>query len=87
MQGPRLRPASACSCRRKRKPGFDDSCEPRERGVVIVDATVWIDSVHGSETQQTVWLDRELDRQRLVIFDDCVAKAIPRERHTRKKNG
>jgi predicted nucleic acid-binding protein len=37
--------------------------------MVIVDTTVWIDYLGGTSNAQTLWLDRELDRQRLGLTD------------------
>jgi predicted nucleic acid-binding protein len=35
--------------------------------MVIVDTTVWIDYLRGVENPETLWLDRELPRQRLGL--------------------
>jgi predicted nucleic acid-binding protein len=37
--------------------------------VVIVDTSVWIDYLRGIDNCETVWLDRELHRQRLGLTD------------------
>jgi predicted nucleic acid-binding protein len=37
--------------------------------MIIVDTTVWIDYLRGSENPETRWLDRELTRQRLGLTD------------------
>ena len=37
--------------------------------MVIVDTTVWIDYLRGTENPETAWLDRELARQRLGLTD------------------
>ena len=37
--------------------------------MVIVDTTVWIDYLGGTETPQTLWLDQELTYQRIGITD------------------
>jgi predicted nucleic acid-binding protein len=37
--------------------------------MVIVDTTVWIDYLRGVESQEALWLDRELTRQRLGLTD------------------
>ena len=37
--------------------------------MVIVDTTVWIDFLAGTENAETVWLDRELGRQHIGLTD------------------
>jgi len=37
--------------------------------MVIVDTTVWIDYLRGTENPETRWLERELQRQRLGVTD------------------
>jgi predicted nucleic acid-binding protein len=37
--------------------------------VVIIDTTVWIDYLRGTENPETRWLDDELQRQRLGLID------------------
>jgi predicted nucleic acid-binding protein len=37
--------------------------------MVVVDTTVWIDYLRGTENPETRWLDRELQRQRLGLTD------------------
>ncbi len=37
--------------------------------MTIVDTTVWIDYLGGTSNPQTVWLDRELNHQRLGLTD------------------
>ena len=37
--------------------------------MVIVDTTVWIDYLRGTENPETRWLDRELQRQRFGLTD------------------
>jgi predicted nucleic acid-binding protein len=37
--------------------------------MVIVDTTVWIDYLRGSENPETLWLDQELTHQRLGLTD------------------
>jgi predicted nucleic acid-binding protein len=37
--------------------------------VVIIDTTVWVDYLRGTENPETRWLDRELQRQRLGLTD------------------
>jgi predicted nucleic acid-binding protein len=59
--------------------------------MVVVDATVWIDYLAGTENPETVWLDANLDRQRIGLTDiilcevlqgvrdDAVATAVERQ--------
>jgi predicted nucleic acid-binding protein len=59
--------------------------------VVVVDTSVWIDYLRGTDSPEARWLDVELDRQRLAITDlilcevlqgvrgDAEAKAVRRE--------
>lgn len=44
--------------------------------MVIVDTTVWIDYLRGSTTEQTAWLDRELDRQRIGLTDLILCEVL-----------
>jgi hypothetical protein len=44
--------------------------------MVIVDTTVWIDYLKGSNTPQAQWLDAELDRQRLGITDLILCEVL-----------
>lgn len=37
--------------------------------MVIVDTTVWVDYLKGSDTLEVEWLDRETSRQRLGLLD------------------
>lgn len=37
--------------------------------MVIIDTTVWIDYLRGTENPETRWLDRELQRQRFGLTD------------------
>ena len=37
--------------------------------MVIVDTTVWIDYLHGTNNGHTAWLDREIGRQPLGLVD------------------
>lgn len=37
--------------------------------MIIVDTTVWIDYLRGSETAETKWLEHNLERQRLGLTD------------------
>lgn len=44
--------------------------------MVIVDTTVWIDSLRGSKNPQTYWLDRELERQPLGLTDLILCEVL-----------
>jgi predicted nucleic acid-binding protein len=44
--------------------------------VVIVDTTVWIDYLRGTENAETRWLDRELQRQRLGVTDLVLCEVL-----------
>jgi predicted nucleic acid-binding protein len=44
--------------------------------MVIVDTTVRIDYLRGTETAETLWLDRELTRQRLGIIDLILCEVL-----------
>jgi len=44
--------------------------------MVIVDTTVWIDYLRGTENPQTRWLDRELQRQRLGLTDLILCEVL-----------
>lgn len=44
--------------------------------MVIVDTTVWIDYLAGAANDQTSWLDRELDRQRLGLTDLILCEVL-----------
>jgi predicted nucleic acid-binding protein len=44
--------------------------------LVIVDTTVWIDYLRGTENPQTLWLDRELPRQRLGLTDLILCEVL-----------
>jgi predicted nucleic acid-binding protein len=44
--------------------------------VVIVDTTVWIDYLRGTENPETHWLDRELQRQRLGLTDLILCEVL-----------
>jgi hypothetical protein len=37
--------------------------------MVIVDSTVWIDYLRGTENAETAWLDSQMQRQRLGLLD------------------
>lgn len=45
--------------------------------MVIVDTTVWIDDLRGTETPQTAWLDRALERRRLGLTDLILCEVLP----------
>jgi len=44
--------------------------------MVIVDTTVWIDYLKGAENPETVWLDRELTRQRFGLTDLILCEVL-----------
>ena len=44
--------------------------------MVIVDTTVWIDYLRGTENPETRWLDRELQRQRLGLTDLILCEVL-----------
>lgn len=44
--------------------------------MVIVDTTVWVDYLKGVETPQTVWLDAQLERQRLALTDLILCEVL-----------
>jgi len=44
--------------------------------VVIVDTTVWIDYLRGTENPETRWLDRELLRHRLGMTDLILCEVL-----------
>jgi predicted nucleic acid-binding protein len=44
--------------------------------MVIVDTTVWIDYLRGSENPETRWLDRELQKQRLGLTDLILCEVL-----------
>jgi predicted nucleic acid-binding protein len=44
--------------------------------MVIVDTTVWIDYLRGTENPETQWLDRELQRQRLGLTDLILCEVL-----------
>jgi predicted nucleic acid-binding protein len=54
--------------------------------MVIVDTTVWIDYLRGTDTPQAAWLDREMERRRLGLTDLIlceVLQGVPDERAAR----
>ena len=44
--------------------------------MVIVDTTVWIDYLRGTENPETLWLDRELTHQRLGLTDLILCEVL-----------
>jgi predicted nucleic acid-binding protein len=44
--------------------------------VVIVDTTVWVDYLRGVRNDETDWLSRELDRQRLGLTDLILCEVL-----------
>lgn len=44
--------------------------------MVIVDTTVWIDYLGGAKNAHTIWLDGELDRQRLGLTDLILCEVL-----------
>lgn len=44
--------------------------------MTIVDTTVWIDYLAGTENPHTDWLDRELNRQRLGLTDLILCEVL-----------
>jgi predicted nucleic acid-binding protein len=44
--------------------------------MVIVDTTVWIDYLRGTENPETRWLDQELQRQRLGLTDLILCEVL-----------
>ena len=44
--------------------------------MVIVDTTVWIDYLKGTSNGHTIWLDRQLDRQRLGLTDLILCEVL-----------
>src|SRR5258708_12581195 len=44
--------------------------------MVIIDTTVWIDYLRGTENPETRWLDRELQRQRLGLTDLILCEVL-----------
>lgn len=37
--------------------------------MVVIDTTVWVDYLQGTQNAETAWLDQALDRQRLALTD------------------
>ena len=44
--------------------------------MVIVDTTVWIDYLRGAENPETLWLDGQLQRQRLGLTDLILCEVL-----------
>ena len=44
--------------------------------MVVIDSTVWIDYLGGTDTAQTLWLDHELTRQRLALTDLILCEVL-----------
>jgi predicted nucleic acid-binding protein len=44
--------------------------------MVIVDSTVWIDYLRGTENAETAWLDRQMQRQRLGLLDLILCEVL-----------
>jgi predicted nucleic acid-binding protein len=44
--------------------------------MVIVDTTVWIDYLRGTENPETLWLERELQRQRMGLTDLILCEVL-----------
>jgi predicted nucleic acid-binding protein len=44
--------------------------------MVIVDTTVWVDYLRGTDTPHTAWLDREIERRRLGLTDLILCEVL-----------
>jgi predicted nucleic acid-binding protein len=44
--------------------------------MVVVDTTVWVDYLRGTDNLETLWLDRELGRQRLGLTDLILCEVL-----------
>src|SRR5437667_1630705 len=44
--------------------------------MVVVDTSVWIDYLRGTDNPETLWLDRELTRQRLGLTDLILCEVL-----------
>ena len=44
--------------------------------MVIVDTTVWIDYLRGTDNPETIWLDQELTQQRLGLTDLILCEVL-----------
>ncbi len=51
--------------------------------MVIVDTTVWIDYLGGTDNVETAWLDRELNQQRLGLTDLILCEVLQGVREER----
>lgn len=52
--------------------------------MVIVDTTVWVDYLVGTQTPQADWLDAELGRQRLGLTDLTLCEVLQGVRNDRR---
>jgi predicted nucleic acid-binding protein len=50
--------------------------------MVIVDTTVWIDYLRGTDNAETIWLDQELTHQRLGLTDLILCEVLQGIRDT-----
>ena len=44
--------------------------------MIIIDITVWGDYLRGTENAEMLWLDREIDRQRLGLTDIVLCEVL-----------
>ena len=44
--------------------------------MVVVDASVWIDHLRGRATPHTIWLGRELSKQRIGLVDVTLCEVL-----------
>ena len=44
--------------------------------MVIIDTTVWIDYLRGTDNPETLWLDQQLTRQRLALTDLILCEVL-----------
>lgn len=44
--------------------------------MIIVDTTVWIDYLGGTDNAATVWLDKELERRRFALIDLILCEVL-----------
>lgn len=44
--------------------------------MVVVDTSVWVDYLNGSETAEVVWLDRHLTTERLGVLDLVLCEVL-----------
>ena len=52
--------------------------------MVIVDTTVWVDYLRGTQTPQTDWLEVEMERQRLGLTDLNLCEVLQGVRNERE---